>query len=177
MTHTLAWDAGRQPAGAFRYPPEGSSPGVRSIAADTYLTYPVGFLRDPLERLEQIRDLVEDPPVATVWWLGDVYHHAALDAESTRLQIALLNAAAARPDLIRHLAGRFALLSYLAAETYGEAAAGDLVDGWAKLHEAFGLQRHSPLRGFTRLVRLYGPVSHRWPTRPLVAFPEELTAE
>jgi hypothetical protein len=177
MTHTRTWDAARQPAGAYRYPAEDSAPGVRSIPADTSLTYPVGCLWDPLERLEQIRALGEDPPVATVWWLSDVYHRAAMDPASTRLQIALWATAAASPDRNEHITGRVALLSDLAADAFGESAAGDAVDGWVRLHEAFGLQRHNPLRGPSRFLPLYGPVSHRWLTRPMVAFPEELTPE
>jgi hypothetical protein len=177
MTHTLVWDAPRQPAGAYRYPPEDESPGVRSMPSDTSLTYPVGYLWDPVERLEQIAALDGDPPVAAIWWLSDVYHRAALDPQSTRRQVALWERATARPEQNRNLAGRIALLAELASAEFGAAAAGDVVEGWAKVHEALHLQRHNPFRGPSRFLPLYGPVSHRWLTRPMVAFPDELTPD
>jgi hypothetical protein len=176
MTHTRVWEGERQPAGAFRYPPEGGQPGAASIAADLSLTYPVRLLWDPFQRLEQIEALGRSEPVAVMWWLSDVYHRAAIGAESARRQIALWALAAREPERNRHLSDRTALLAEHAAAEFDPAAAG-VVDAWAHVHDAFKLQQRNPFRGPSRYHPTYGPVSHRWLTRPIVAFPEALSPE
>jgi len=177
MTHTLVWDHERQPAGAYRYPPEPDRPGAYSIRADLSLTYPVRFLWDPLLRLEQIDAIQSSQPVAVIWWLSDVYHRAAIDPESLRRQVALWELALRQPQRNQHLAGKIELLNALAASEFDPAAVPELVDGWAHVHEAFKLQLHNPFRGPSRYLPMYGAVSHRWLTRPMVPFPEELTPD
>lgn len=176
MTHTQAWDTERQPVGAYRYPPEAGRKGVFSIWADLSLTYPVRLLWDPFERLEQMAAIRETEPVAVKWWLSDVYHRAAVGTDALRQQVALFTLAAEQPERSRTLTGRFELLTELATSEC-ESAARDVVDGWAHVHEAFTLQRNNPFRGPSRYLPTYGPVSHRWLTRPMVAFPEELAPE
>ncbi|HEU5318574.1 MAG TPA: hypothetical protein VFX49_20850, partial [Chloroflexota bacterium] len=175
MTHTLTWDAERQPAGAYRYPPEDDLPGVASLWADLSLTFPVRLLWDPFERLEQLTALSESSPVAIVWWLSDVYHRSAVGLDSFRQQVTLWQLATQDSARSAHLAERIDLLSELATREFDSRATADVVDGWSHVHEAFKLQRRNPFRGPSRYLPTYGPVSHRWLTRPMVAFSEELT--
>jgi len=177
MTHTLTWDHERMPAGAYRYPPEPGRPGAASIYADLSLTFPVRCLWDPFERLEQIESIEAAGPVATMWWLSDVYHRSAVGTDAFRQQVALWQMALDQPQRNRNLLGRIGLLGELAAREFDAEAAADVVDAWSHVHRTFHLQRHNPFRGPSRYLPTYGPVSHRWLTRPMVAFPDELTAE
>ena len=176
MTQTQIWDAERMPAGSYRYPDTGPR-SVRSIGADVSYTYPVGYLWDAVGRLAQVRSVMDGEPPAVMWWLSDVYHRASIDPASAGRQMSLWSAAARQPRRLAHVVGRVDLLRDLAEAEFGAAAADDVVDGWAHLHHAFDLQAHGPFSLPTPFVPTYGAVSDRWLTRPLVAFPGELTAD
>jgi hypothetical protein len=178
MLHTRIWDEGRMPSGAFVHPSDRPQRDVVSMGADLSLTYPVRYLWDPLRRLGEIGALSEPRPAAVVCWLSDVYHRASPDPGTAERFFALWALADRDPSATRRLASRLALLNDLATSAFGPGAAEDAVEGWVKLHEAFTLQRNSPyLRPLIQYLPTYGPVSHRWLTRPLVAFPEALTVE
>ena len=178
MTQTKIWDDARMPDGAYRYPPSDGGVGAASIRSEISLTYPVHALWDPVGRVEQLAAIDQGSSVAVMWWLGDVYHRASSDATSVIEQIDLLAAVGAEPERTRHVRGRLSIVADLASRSYGAAAADDVVDGWDRLHAALATQVAQPFR--TPLIAFlptYGPVSHRWLTRPLVAFPAELTAD
>jgi hypothetical protein len=178
MTSTRVWDHSRMPAGSHVYPSEAGGRKVLSIRAELSLTYPVRYLWDPLERLEQIEAIGESDPVAIIWWLSDVYHRTSADSSSTVRQIALWDVATHhRADGDRSSGGR-TLLAEFAAAHFGQQASGDVVDGWMGMHEAFAIQRDNPVpRWITPYLPTYGAVSHRWLTRPMVAFPAELSPD
>ena len=71
-------------------------------------------------------------------------------------------------------AARFAALTAAAAELVGEDAAGDLVRAWELTDRIARCFEHYDYGG---PLFMLGTVHQRWLTRPLVAFPAELTAE
>jgi hypothetical protein len=118
----------------------------------------------------------EPAPVAVVCWLSDVYHRSCADPGTTRRVFALWQLAQQQPKATRRLPDRLQLLEDFAAAEFGPDAAAHVVDGWISLHEAFEAQLHNPYpRPRMRFLSTYGPIAHRWLTRPLVAFPGELT--
>jgi hypothetical protein len=178
MVHTNVWDERKMPEGAFIYPSDRPTGGVLSIAADLSLTYPVRYLWNPLERLSQLGALNESEPAAVICWLSDVYHRTHPDPGGIERFFALWDLAARKPACTRRLGSRLALLGELAADAFGPDAADDVVEGWVRLHEAFTLVRQSPYPSpRMRYLPTYGPVSHRWLTRPMVMHPETLSPE
>ena len=177
MTQVRIWDDQRMPAGSHRYPaPDASRWGIGSIAADVSYTYPVGHLWDALGRLDQVRAVQDAEPPAVIWWLSDVYHRASIDPSSARRQVRLWAAANRQPERLAHTVERIGLVRDLAEAEFGPAAAGDAVDAWAHLQRAFDRQVRGPFALPLPWVPAYGAVTHRWLTRPLVAFPSALTA-
>ncbi|MBI3971605.1 MAG: hypothetical protein HY332_09990 [Chloroflexi bacterium] len=178
MTQVRVWDERIMPAGAYQYPSHGAKGGVLSIHADLSMTYPVRYLADPLGHLQRLSTVPAAEPAAVICWLSDVYHRAHAGVGTSRRLFALWALAAKHAAATRRLPGRLMLLQELAAAEFGAEVADDVVDGWLSLHEAFTLQQQSPFRRPSmRYLPTYGPVSHRWLTRPLVAFPERLMPE
>lgn len=73
---------------------------------------------------------------------------------------------------MRTLAERVTTLRAFAATEVGEEQADNLVEVWSALNDA---QRNLEILDFGGMLR-FGHVLNRWITRPMVPFPEELTA-
>ena len=73
---------------------------------------------------------------------------------------------------MRTLAERIATLRAFAASEVGEPQADNLVDVWSALND---LQQYLQVLDFGSMLRM-GHVLNRWVTRPMVPFPDELTA-
>jgi hypothetical protein len=177
-TQTQAWDDSQMPPDTYRYPSAESPHKVDSVHADVSLTYPVRYVWDPVHRLDQLSTIHDHDSVAIIWWLSDVYHRTSTDMGSIKRQVALWDLSTRDPAAMTRSSGRLSLLRGFAEAEYGAPAADDVVEGWLSLHEAFVRQYSSPFpKTFTTYLLTYGAVSHRWLTRPMVAFPEELTKD
>jgi hypothetical protein len=73
---------------------------------------------------------------------------------------------------MRTLAERVATLRAFAVSEVGEEQADNLVEAWSALNDA---QRNLEVLDFGGMLR-FGDVLNRWITRPMVPYPEELTA-
>lgn len=168
------------PQGAYRFTKNDADVGrdkVLCLGADVSMTYPVRYLWDPMrvfEKVKQVHDL--KPDVVTVY-VSDVYHRTHTDLPATRRLFRLWDTADRNPEAIRRLPGQISLLGNLAESEFGPEGADEVVDGWIERHEAFKLQYANLGLVITQYLPLYGAVSHRWLTRPLVVFPDELSEE
>ncbi len=93
------------------------------------------------------------------------------DPESADFTFRLLKATLHAP--MRTLQERVATLRSFAAGQVGEAQADNLVEAWMALNDA---ERSLDGLDFGSVLRM-GDVLNRWITRPIVPFPEDLTAE
>ena len=80
-----------------------------------------------------------------------------------------------QPGHLEHVTGGSGLLRDFAVAEFGERAADDVVDAWSPPPRGVLAPDHEPVpRAARPFLPTYGAVSHRWLTRPLVAFPTEL---
>lgn len=175
--HSRIWDARQMPGGAFALMESPGDETVRSIRSDLSATYPIRFLWDPVERLLHFGQAQLIQPKVLLCWLSDVYHRGHADPETVRRYFTLWAMAAKEPESTRRLADRLGLLTRFAAAEYGERAAADVVEAWNAFHDAMVLQRNHPFPKLSRQIPTYGPVSHRWLTRPMVPLPGRLSPE
>ena len=93
------------------------------------------------------------------------------DATTVDFNYRLLKATRGAP--MRTLLGRVTTLRAFAASEAGEDQADNLMEAWSALGEA---ERNLGILDFGGMLR-FGHVLNRWITRPMVPFPEELTAD
>jgi hypothetical protein len=93
------------------------------------------------------------------------------DETMERFTVQLFKATQGKP--MRTLIDRLTTLRAFAATLAGEDQADNLLEVWNSLNEA---QRRLEALDFGGMLR-FGHVLNRWVTRPMVPFPEELTAE
>jgi len=133
--------------------------------------YPLRYLLDPLGFLTQLERNRERRPRTIIFSLGAEYQKGHADLDSTELQLRLIRAFSERPT--GTLKERLALLTDVASELYDVGPAEAMVEAWYQLHEYEKLRSVWPRPQY---FITYGCLSARWLTRPLVAFPRELTA-
>jgi hypothetical protein len=92
------------------------------------------------------------------------------DSTTMDINYRLLKFTAGKP--MRTLAERVTTLRAFAASEVGEQQADNLVDVWSALND---VQQELQVLDFGSMLRM-GHVLNRWITRPMVPFPEELTA-
>jgi hypothetical protein len=159
------------PAGAHLLP-EPEEGVVDSLSGSLGGTYPVRFLVDPLAFLGQLAGLRRHEPRTILFSLSSEYQKACTELPSLDLLLQLIRAFLGKPARSRR--EHLALLEEVAARLYGAGAAEPMLEAWWALHEHFLLRSVWPRPNH---YVMYGGLSARWLTRPLVAFPNRLTPE
>ncbi len=157
------------PAGAHVLPETGER-GTVNIGAGG--SYPVRYIQDVLGLLEQLEAAQRRTPETVLVGLGPGYRKGQADVGSVRLVIRVMKAFFDGPT--GSLRERLALLEGVAAQLYGAEGSSAMVEAWYELRRSSEIRDVWPRA--TGMV-LYNCLSARWLTRPLVAFPEELTAQ
>ncbi|MGD1084676.1 MAG: hypothetical protein ABSA47_07990 [Verrucomicrobiota bacterium] len=122
----------------------------------------VPSLNGGVERDRQAPRVADDTPARVVINLGD--------ATTMDFNYRLLKATRGAP--MRALLDRVTTLRAFAASEAGEAQADNLIEIWSALNDA---ERNLNILNFGAMLRI-GHVLNRWITRPMVPFPDELTA-
>ena len=158
------------PEGGFVVPSDDSG-GVASAGSALGGSFPVRGVEDPFGFVERLERAVTDERRVVLLQLGVGGDRiSGPDFDCIALTLDILQAFREKPTT--SLAGRVALLTEMASRRAGKAAAAPLlVDAWYQVRDAL---RTSQIWTWGRKLLLYGVVSTRWLTRPLVAFPEEL---
>jgi hypothetical protein len=159
------------PAGAHLLP-EPEEGVVGSLSGSLGGTYPVRYLADPLGFLGQLEGLRRHQPRTILFSLSSEYQKAFTELPSLELLLQLTRAFLEKPARGRR--AQLALLEEVAARLYGSEAAEPMLEAWCALHEHFLLRSVWPRPNH---YLMYGGLSARWLTRPLVAFPARLTPE
>jgi len=156
------------PEGAHLLPEAGTA----SLGSGFGETYPVRYLVDPLGLLAQLESVRARRPEVILFGLGCQYQKAHTELPSVELLVRLIQAFHRTPTA--SMWDRLGLLKEVAGELYGRGADSAMVEAWCQLHEYFRLRSVWPRPHY---FILYGCLSARWLTRPLVALPEELSPE
>jgi len=157
------------PEGAHVLPETGRGATANISAGGTY---PVRYVQDVLGLLEQLEAARERKPETMLLQLGPGYRKGQADVGSVRLVLRVMRAFFDEPT--GSLRERLALLEGVADELYGGTGSAAMVEAWYELRRSCEIRDVWPRA--TGMV-LYNCLSARWLTRPLVAFPEELTPE
>jgi hypothetical protein len=153
---------------------EGSS-RVMTLGSAGSMTMPIRHLANPLATLFAAAPLADGTAPEVVFFRFDQpYNTDAEDSESIALELRMLQTAQREGRVGYRRA--LEVLEDALAERYGMAPAPALTEGYRQLYEHFRVER---MAGLMRSLMgpLYGAVSTRWLTRPLVAFQEKLTEE
>ncbi len=159
------------PEGAHVLPESGEGVTAR-LGGGLGNTYPLRYMVDPLGFLSQLEGIRRREPRTIFFSLGAEYQKAHTELTSVELLFRLIRAFHETPTSA--IKDRLTLLEAVALEVHGPAAAEAMVEAWYALHEHFRLRSVRPRPNH---YCMYGGLSARWLTRPLVAFPCELTSE
>ncbi|KPL01618.1 MAG: hypothetical protein AMK75_04245, partial [Planctomycetes bacterium SM23_65] len=159
---------GYLPEGGGVMPADGPGGGA-NVGSALAGTFPVRYIENPFAFLEGLERVLTDERRAVFMRMGVGARSSKVDFDGVELTFDVLEAFCDKPTA--SLAERVQLLTELATRREDEKAAPALVEAWHKVHEALRF-----LQAYTtgRKMLLYGVVSTRWLTRPLVPFPEEL---
>ena len=150
--------------------PSDDSGGVASTGSALGGSFPVRHIEDPFGFVEGLENALTNERRVILLPLGVGGDHiSGPDFDSIGLTFDILQAFLEKPTV--SLAERVGLLTEIAGARVAKKAAPLLVEAWHKVRSAFETSRNWT---WGRKLLLYGVVSTRWLTRPLVAFPEEL---
>ncbi len=152
--------------------PESAQGGTGRLAGNLSSTYPLRHMADPLGFLGQLERIKSQRPQTVLFSLATEYQKAHVELPTLELLVRLIQAFHQKPT--NAVQDRLALLEEVARELYGPESTEAMVQAWYELHEYFRLRSVRPR---PHHCIMYGDLSARWLTRPLVAFPEELTDE
>jgi hypothetical protein len=168
-----AWQPELIPQGAHHLPSAAKVPDTAGLDAGFAHAYPVRYLTDPLHVIEQTAAVPQKSCAVLSVWLCDAYSRAPADIASVRRLVRLIRAVWRDPARAAGPLRRLSLLEAHLAEEFGAAAAPRALEAFVALNGVFRLLADNPMR-LRAYLPLYGSVSHRWLTRPLVALPETL---
>ena len=159
------------PEGAHILPEsgEGATGGLGSTIGRTY---PVRGIEDVLGFVGQLEAMHARQPKTTFFRVGVAYQKSHTDLASLGFLLSVMRRFLKQPT--NTLQERLALLGQVADDSYGPDAGPAVVEAWYELNRAFQVQAVWPR---ATSMPLYSGLSARWLTRPLVAFPEELTSD
>jgi hypothetical protein len=156
------------PEGASLARGGGGRMGMRFGGADADTAWGVRSVPDVVGALEHLSARVETTDVLSV----SLPFPTPCGQSGMDITLAVLRRFLASPA--RTINERAALLRVVAAEEAGEAVADDLVAVWHLIHDAMSALRFLP---FGPTLIMLAAFAQRWLTRPLVAFPLELSAD
>ncbi len=159
------------PEGAHVLPESGEG-ATGSLASTIGRTYPVRGVEDVLGFLGQLEAMHVRQPRTTFFRVDVSYQKSHTDLASLEFLLGVMRRFLKQPTST--LGDRLALLEQVAEDSYGPDAGPAMVEAWYELNRAFQVQDVWPR---ANSMPLYNGLSGRWLTRPLVAFPEELTAD
>ncbi|MBL8025145.1 MAG: hypothetical protein JNL74_01970 [Fibrobacteres bacterium] len=145
-----------------------------SIGTDLFHTYPVSYLHNPFEKCERWAKVLRDKPELCNVWFSDVYQRMALDNESIKDIVALVVELGKNVKKTNSLSGKVDVLKKLASDRFRPETADELVDAWHALSVSNETEKENMRSAFFANPTYLG-LSHRWLTRPLVAYEDRLT--
>jgi len=167
-------DRERMPKGTYHWP----DPRVATVQGLYFhTTDPVRYLWNPLDVVNSVRAARRHGAEIVTCPLPGLYRRGIMDLPSVRRVFDLWQRVLQTDAPLERLTDQLNFLADELAPEFGREAAALVAEACLQLRAVFNAMQYRPWKVWVDPLPFYGSISMRWLTRPLVAFPEEISAE